>query len=116
MKKILVVEDNHYYQKLLKKALEQEKLEVIIADNGRTALEIVGKEKIDLVILDILMPEMDGITFYYKLKNIVKIHLPIIVLTNVSDAAGYSKDIKEVMIKTNVSIQEVVEKVKKYLK
>lgn len=116
MKRILVIEDNKSYQNLLKKAFEFEKWEVIIAGNGKIALDLVEKEKVDLIILDILMPEMDGISFYYRLKNILKKHIPIIVLTNVSDAAAYSKDIKEVMVKTNVSLQEVIAKVKKYLR
>lgn len=116
MKKILVIEDNKSYQNLLKKAFEPEDMEVVLADNGKIALDIVGKENIDLIILDILMPEMDGISFYYQLKNILKKHIPIIVLTNLSDASCYSKDIKEVMVKTDVSIEEVVEKVKEYLK
>lgn len=116
MKKILVIEDNLFYQKLLKKALEPEKFEVFIAGNGKIALDLVGKEHIDLIILDILMPEMDGISFYYKLKHILKKHIPILVLTNVSDAVAYNKDIKEVMIKSDVSLEEIVAKVKKYLK
>lgn len=115
MKKILVIEDNRSYQNLLKKALELEKFEVYTADNGKIALEIVQKEKINLIILDLLMPEVDGINFYYRLKNILKIHIPIIVLTNVSDTAAYGKDIKDVMIKTDVSLEEVVDKVKEYL-
>lgn len=115
MKKILVIEDNKSYQDLLKKALELEKWEVITAENGKIALEIVGKEKIDLIILDILMPEMDGITFYYQLKKILKKHIPIIVLTNVSDTAAYGRDIKDVLIKSDVSLDEVVNKVKSFL-
>lgn len=116
MKKILVIEDNKSYQNLLKKAFDLEDMEVVLADNGKIALDLVGKENIDLIILDILMPEMDGISFYYQLKNILKKHIPIIVLTNLSDAACYSKDIKAVMVKTDVSIDVVVEKVKEYLK
>lgn len=115
MKTILVIEDNASYQHLLKKALELEKFAVLVADNGKIALDIVGKENVDLIILDLLMPEMDGKTFYYQLKHILKVHIPIIVLTNVSDAVGYSKDIKDVMIKSNVSLSDVVAKVKHYL-
>lgn len=112
MKTILVVEDNRSYQNLLKKALELEKFRVIVADNGKIALDAVAKEKVDLIILDLLMPEMDGKSFYYQLKHILKIHIPIIVLTNLSDAVGYSKDIKDVLIKSNVSLSDVVAKVK----
>lgn len=112
MKKILVIEDNVSYQNLLKKSLELANFDVIIAGNGKIALDLLTREKIDLIILDLIMPEMDGISFYYQLKNTLKKRIPIIVLTNVAETAAYGSDIKDVLIKSNVSIDEVVNKVK----
>lgn len=112
MKTILIVEDNKKYRDLLEEALLDEKLNVITAENGKEALAHVEKEKIDLVLLDILMPEMDGIDFYYQLKNKLKKHISIIVLTNLTDTTAYDGDIKEVLIKSNVSLDEVIAKVK----
>lgn len=115
MHTILIVEDDKKYQELLVKTLTEEKYTVLKAENGKEALEIVKKEHIDLILLDLLMPEVDGVTFYYQLEQVMKKHIPIIVLTNLSDATGFSKDIKEVLVKANTSLEDVVATVKKYL-
>ncbi len=112
MKTILVVEDNSSYQAILKKALEEVHFTVVQAGNGKEALVLVKERGFDLIILDLLMPEMDGVTFYYQLKTVLKKHIPILVLTNVADTAAYGADIKDVLIKSDVSLEDVVGKVK----
>lgn len=116
MKTILIIEDNQKYRSLLEGALEEEEYKVLTAENGQIALDIVKKSSIDLIILDIVMPEMDGISFYHHLKDILKKHIPIIVLTNLTDAAGYGSEIKDVLIKANTSMDQVITKVKEHLK
>lgn len=115
MKTILVVEDNSSYQAILKKALEDAKFVVVQAGNGKEAIALVKKRGFDLIILDLLMPEMDGITFYYQLKKILKKHIPILVLTNVADTMAYSPDIKDVLIKSDVTLADVIKKIKSSL-
>lgn len=115
MKSILVVEDEKKYQALLVKVLEEARYTVHTAGDGKQALEIVGKEHVDLILLDLVMPEVDGVTFYYKLEKVAKKHIPIIVLTNLSDTTGFSNDIKEVLIKANTSLDSVVSKIKEYI-
>ena len=58
---ILVVDDDKNTRRLLKAVLEAEHFTVSTADNGKTALEVLDKEYIDLAVLDIMMPEMDGV-------------------------------------------------------
>lgn len=111
MKKILIVEDNKKYRDLLETALADAKISVVTARDGKEALEVLQKEHVHLILLDLLMPGMDGVDFYHMLE-LQHAHIPIIVLTNVSDTAAYGKNIKEVLIKSNVSLDEVVEKVK----
>ncbi|KKR34465.1 MAG: hypothetical protein UT63_C0001G0032 [Candidatus Gottesmanbacteria bacterium GW2011_GWC2_39_8] len=77
MKNILIIEDNKSYQNLLRKACGFESWHVFTADDGNEGIKLIGKEKIDLIILDILMPGMDGISFYYQLKNIIKSSSPM---------------------------------------
>lgn len=115
MKTILVVEDNKDYQEILVKRLTKEGFHLVAAEDGKKAEEVVQKEKVDLILLDLLMPRVDGVNFYYKLKNILKKHIPIIVLTNVTDAAGFGPEIEDVLIKANTSLDEVVGKVREYL-
>lgn len=114
MKKVLIIEDNKKYRELLKTALLESSISVLAAAEGKEALTILEKEHVNLILLDLLMPGMDGIDFYHMLE-LQHAHIPIIVLTNVSDTAAYGKDIKEVLIKSNVSLDEVVERVKSVL-
>ncbi|TYA84172.1 hybrid sensor histidine kinase/response regulator transcription factor [Seonamhaeicola marinus] len=79
--KILVVDDNEDIRNLVKEGLYK-KYNIIEANNGKEALNLALKELPDLVISDVLMPEMDGIEFCYTLKtNIRTSHIPVILLT-----------------------------------
>ena len=60
---ILVVDDDKNTRLLLKAVLEAERYTVSTAENGEAALEIMDREHIDLVVLDIMMPKMDGYRF-----------------------------------------------------
>jgi len=74
MKKILIVDDSDYIRSLLKDILgsipNSDQFESLEALNGIDALEVFKKENPDLVLLDILMPEMDGIQVFKKMKEI----------------------------------------------
>lgn len=80
--KILIVEDDGLLRSLLKETINRswETCDVLEAENGLAALEILEKEKIDLVLSDIKMPIMDGVQLLSELYN-RKIWLPIIILT-----------------------------------
>lgn len=114
MKTILIVEDDQLLRQALSKKFQNEGFEVLQAENGKFALNILKNRDVDMITLDLLMPEMDGITFLYNLKNDLKKEIPTIILTNLSNTA-YPSTIKEVLVKSNTSIDQVVEKVKKYL-
>lgn len=78
---ILIVDDNDQIIILLKSLLS-EKYNIYAASNGIDGLKIIEDEKIDLVVCDVLMPEMDGLTFCRKIKdNIQSSHIPVILLT-----------------------------------
>ncbi|HSW88840.1 MAG TPA: response regulator [Candidatus Saccharimonadales bacterium] len=115
MKTILIVEDNKQYRELLHDALKKEGYAVLTAENGNVALDVVREKSLDLILLDLLMPELDGVSFYVKLQNVLKKHIPIIVLTNLTDTTAYGVDIKDVIIKANTSLQDVVKKIKESL-
>lgn len=77
--KILVVDDEKLIRNVIKDYLEHEGYEVHEAENGNIALKVFKEEKIDLIVLDIMMPEMDG---FETLKEIRKIsEVSIIMLT-----------------------------------
>lgn len=78
--KILVVDDDHNIQRLYKDELSEEGYEVIIAANGKEALELFDSELPDLVTLDILLPDIDGIHLLRQMKE-KRPRVPIIMST-----------------------------------
>lgn len=80
--KILIAEDEKDIVFIMRAALEEKKYNVIEAFDGQETLEKVSKEKPDLILLDIMMPKMDGITVNRQLKvNSQTRDIPIIVIT-----------------------------------
>jgi signal transduction histidine kinase/CheY-like chemotaxis protein len=66
---VLVVDDDKLTRDLVRRSLESEGLQVVEANNGRVALEQMGSEKPGLILLDLLMPEMDGFEFLAELRR-----------------------------------------------
>ncbi len=81
IKSVLLVDDNEELLKFLCDIF-QDKFRILTAENGRTALEIVYKENPDLIISDVMMPEMDGFELCQHVKNdFSTCHIPVILLT-----------------------------------
>ena len=81
-KKILVADDNEIILKIVRNALESENYLTITAENGLEAMKLALQEKPDLIITDLLMPKMDGITLIKKLKSQLSTrYIPIIMVT-----------------------------------
>lgn len=112
--RILIVEDEKNYRDVLAEKLEMEGFAVLKAENGQLALSLMKNTDADLILLDMFMPQMDGATFFYHLKNTLKKDIPVIILTNFTEMA-YPKGVVDFVVKTNVSLDEVVEKVKNNL-
>jgi two-component system response regulator MprA len=80
--RLLIVDDDANVQKMLRILLEYEHLEVILASDGLEALECVERVRPDLILLDLMMPRMDGRTFVEELERRgLRSSLPVIVLT-----------------------------------
>jgi DNA-binding response OmpR family regulator len=77
---ILVVDDDKNARLLFKTVLESENYTVFTADNGATALEVMDREHIDLVVLDVMMPQMDGYEFTKTLRE-TRNTLPILMVS-----------------------------------
>lgn len=78
--RILVVEDEHRIAHSLQKGLEQERFAVDVAYTGDEGYDLASSEDYDLIILDVMLPGMDGITICKELRK-NKIHTPILLLT-----------------------------------
>ena len=78
--KVLLVDDAKDFIKYMKKRLDARGVTVSIAHSGREALDLLDKEPIEVVVLDVLMPDMDGIETLQEIKK-TKPDLPVIMLT-----------------------------------
>jgi len=82
IERILVVEDDHTNREMLRRMLDKEGWSVVEAANGRIALDRVAESTPDLILLDLMMPEMDGFEFISELRRHPEWHtIPVVVLT-----------------------------------
>jgi len=90
MAKILVVEDDYTTVQLIEFLLKKNNFEVLVANNGVEALEISRKQKPDLILMDVIMPKMDGIEAIEKLQEDENTRdIPIVILS----ALGQEMDV-----------------------
>lgn len=90
-KRVLVGEDSSVIQNLTRNILQAQNYEIIAAKNGQQVLDILNKEEIDIILLDITMPVMDGVqcaTTIRKMSDPKKANLPMIAITG--NAKNYS--------------------------
>jgi DNA-binding response OmpR family regulator len=120
MSHILIVEDEDFLIRALEDNLVAEGYKIDIARNGEEAVEKVGENKPDLILLDILMPKKDG---FYVLGEIKKNPewklIPVIVMSNLGEDTSIKRALKmgadDYFVKSQHPIEEVIEKVKDYL-
>ena len=120
-KQILIVEDVSFLQKAMKVILKDAGYDVIIASNGEDGLNKAIKKRPDLILLDILMPKMDGMTMLKELrKDSWGKNAPVIILTNLNDKEKLIEATKEHVVdyyvKSDWEIDEIVKIVDDKLK
>ncbi|MEQ8188728.1 MAG: response regulator [Candidatus Eremiobacterota bacterium] len=92
-KKILVIDDDLNIIKLMTYVLKKEKYEVITARNGQDGLKLVKDFNPSLIVLDLMMPVMNGFKFLEQFRSITIEDIPVIVTT----ARGYTQEIEKIM-------------------
>jgi len=116
--RILLVEDDLIQQKIFYELLVQEGYEVEVANNGADALLYVGKKKFDIILSDVLMPDMDGFSLM-KFLNSKAIKIPVIFITSEQDNESQLKGLQlgavDYLIKP-VDKEILLIKLKKFLK
>ena len=88
MKKLLIVDDDQVDRMHLVRMLKGDSFEIHEAENGSKALDVFSKCKFDLAIIDIIMPEMDGIELLVKLKK-ADPEIPVIMVTGKDEIDSY---------------------------
>jgi len=92
---ILLVDDNALGRRVIARFMETAGLRVIQADDGRVALETLEREQVDLVLLDLIMPEMDGFEVLRQLRKSPRTKLvPVIVMTGLDDKGMRTRALK----------------------
>ncbi len=120
MKKILFIEDESALQTTFGDVLGKEGYEVVSALDGEEGLKLVRAIKPDLVLLDLILPKMDGFEVLKKIKEDPEIKdIPVVILTNLEESSDVQKAIelgaKNYLVKANYNLNEVAEKIKKAL-
>ena len=117
---ILVVEDDEDLLSLITKKLTVEGFKVMAAATGQQALDYLAKQKPALVLLDILLPDIDGLSILNEIATQPKTKdLPVIILSNVADQGSIEQASAigqyEYLVKTKTDLNEVVKKIKEKL-
>jgi len=120
MRKILIIEDDIFLQNLEANKLKKENYEIITASTGDEALEKINEPDIDLILLDLILPGVDGFDVLKAIKETENLkNVPVIVFSNLSEETDIKKakalGAKDFMVKSNFSLSELSEHIDKIL-
>jgi two-component system, OmpR family, response regulator VicR len=112
MKKILVIDDEPVFSKMIEEGLGTTNYEIHAAQDGEDGLKKVEELKPDLILLDIMMPKLDGMGFLKKLNEVHgKGAVPVVITSNLSTitkiSEGLALGVRGYIIKSNESIQTI---------
>lgn len=119
-KKILIIEDEPMFVAPFKAMLEKEGYSILCVSDGREGFPSAVKNNPDLIVLDLILPWVNGFNILEKLKSSEETKkIPVLVLSNLSGSEDYKKCLdlgaEDFLVKTRLSIKEVIDKIKKTL-
>lgn len=119
-KTILVVEDDKFLRDLIAQKLLKEGFDVVEAIDGEQGVKKIEEEKPDLVLLDLILPGIDGFEVLSRTKeNPILAEIPVIILSNLGQKDDIEKGLNlgavDYLIKAHFTPGEIIEKVKKIL-
>ena len=115
-KRILLAEDDRFLRRAAEARLRQHGFEVLIAHDGEEALQAARAERPDLVLLDVVMPRLQGFDVLKALKrDAVTARIPVIVLSNLGQDSDVEQAIalgaEAYLVKAHLSLQDLVQKI-----
>ena len=121
MKKILIIEDDKFLRELIVRKLNEEDFEVSEAVDGEEGIKKIIEEKPDLILLDLILPGIDGFEVLARMKKeSVLSSIPVIILSNLGQKDDVEKGLKMgaigYLIKAHFTPGEIIEKIKVALK
>lgn len=119
--KILVIEDDKFLRELIARKLREEDYEVAEAIDGEEGIRKIKEEEPALVLLDLILPGIDGFEVLNKMKGDVQIsQIPVIILSNLGQREDIEKGLKlgatDYLVKAHFTPAEIIDKIKKVLK
>lgn len=119
-KNILIIEDDKFLSKMLARMLESHNYDVTQAITGKEGLVKAARGDINLILLDIMLPDIDGFDLLETIKADEKIKkIPVIIMSNLGQPEdkqqGRALGAKDYLVKSDLSLDDVVDKVRKYL-
>lgn len=119
--KVIIIEDDEILSRVITEELRDSGLEAIQAFDGVQGLKAVKEKKPDLVLLDIMMPKMNGFEVLGEISNDMTLkNIPVIMLTVLGSDDDIKKGLqmgaKDYIVKSQHAVAEIVEKVKQFLK
>lgn len=120
MPKIAIIEDDAAISQMYRLKFESENYNVETAENGKLGLELIDKMKPDIVLLDLMMPEMNGDEMLIKLrKTAFGKNLKVVILTNMGEAEAPDSikdlNVSAFIVKANMTPRQVAELIKQQL-
>ncbi|OGZ18015.1 MAG: hypothetical protein A2V72_02020 [Candidatus Nealsonbacteria bacterium RBG_13_37_56] len=115
-KKILIIEDDKLLRKVIGKKLAMENYKIVEATDGEEGLRLSGSEQPDLILLDLILPEINGFEVLARLKkNPNTFKIPVIILSNLGDEEKVEKGLKlgatDYLIKADLDPGEIVNRI-----
>lgn len=119
-KKIAIIEDERILLKALKTELSSEGFEVISATDGETGIELIKKEKPDLLLLDLVLPRIDGFEVLKRIKKDSKVKdVPVLILSNLGQDENIERGMKlgavDYFVKASTDLATIAEKINNIL-
>ena len=120
MKTILVIEDDKFLRELIVQKLLKQEFEVAEAVDGEQGLKKTKEGKPDLILLDLILPGIDGFEVLSEIKQDPKLSsIPVIILSNLGQKDDIEKGLKlgavDYLVKAHFTLKEIIEKIKKAL-
>lgn len=119
MKKIAIIDDEQTVLDVYSKILGKD-YDIVVAKDGQEGIDLIKKEKPDLALIDIMMPNMDGLEMIKKLKDEDLLNMPVVILTNNSEDENISKavdlGVTEYLLKVDTDTHQILQKVNSLIK
>jgi DNA-binding response OmpR family regulator len=121
IRKILIIEDDNFLQGLEAKKLEEEGYVIVTASSGEEGLKKINEPDIDVVLLDLILPNFDGLEILKKIRATETTkNVPVIVFSNLSEEKTIKRSMElgatDFLVKSNFTLDELVKHINSVLK